>query len=493
MLDDRPAPVTIEALVAELLALKEELRATRDKSATRFRIAAVLAIGAIVLAATVKVRSSDLEVRENPDGGPAGSPSYQLRLVGRSNNGGTPADRAMQLQTFASAATDTYRLGILDNVGNERVTVSYDGYIGVGETNPGLALDIHKTTDAAYLRLFGTGDATNYAGVDLRSDEATDKVWQFAHKQAAPNQNKLIATYFDGTSWLERLTIDTAGNLGVGTTAPGTLFSARRDFAGNQAIAYFDNLAGASGPGEQPDTADLHLRVGYNNGTAIGSSILRAGKEEDFTTAGRSDSFLAFLTTQDTVAAEKMRLTSAGYLLIGTTEPGTYLTVRKDTLGGPQALAYFENRAGISAAGPQPETADIHLRVGYNSGGNVGSIILRAGKEEDFSNSTRMDGFLALLTCEDGVAAERMRITSIGFTGVGTTSPDTRLDVAGAFSMREMAAPAVSPADQGRIYFDATANRFRVSENGGAYQDLVQSGSGSGDWVDIMMFSNLSR
>ena len=46
--------------------------------------------------------------------------------------------------------------------------------------------------------------------------------------------------------------------------------------------------------------------------------------------------------------------------------------------------------------------------------------------------------------------------------------------------MRGMAAPAVSPASQGRIYFDSTANKYKVSQNGGAYADLV--GGGSGDF-----------
>ncbi|HAG91826.1 MAG TPA: hypothetical protein DCL41_08135 [Bdellovibrionales bacterium] len=45
-----------------------------------------------------------------------------------------------------------------------------------------------------------------------------------------------------------------------------------------------------------------------------------------------------------------------------------------------------------------------------------------------------------------------------------------------------MSAPATAPAGQGRIYFDSTANKFKVSQNNGAYVDLVQSGS-SGDFM----------
>ena len=64
-----------------------------------------------------------------------------------------------------------------------------------------------------------------------------------------------------------------------------------------------------------------------------------------------------------------------------------------------------------------------------------------------------------------------------GNVGLGTASPGAALDVNGALSMRGIAAPAVSPAGQGRIYFDSTANAFKVSENGGGYDPI------GGGWI----------
>ena len=60
-----------------------------------------------------------------------------------------------------------------------------------------------------------------------------------------------------------------------------------------------------------------------------------------------------------------------------------------------------------------------------------------------------------------------------GQVGLGVATPTSRFDIDGAVNVRGMAAPSVSASGQGRIYFDSTANTFKVSQHGGAYQDLV--------------------
>jgi hypothetical protein len=51
------------------------------------------------------------------------------------------------------------------------------------------------------------------------------------------------------------------------------------------------------------------------------------------------------------------------------------------------------------------------------------------------------------------------------------------LDISGAMTANGMSsAPSVSASNTGRIYYDYSANKFKVSQNGAAYVDLVSSG-----------------
>jgi hypothetical protein len=77
--------------------------------------------------------------------------------------------------------------------------------------------------------------------------------------------------------------------------------------------------------------------------------------------------------------------------------------------------------------------------------------------------------------------AEKMRIDPSGFVGIGTTAPATGLDLNGGLTIRGVTAPAVAPTDQARLYYDTTADKLKISLNGGAYSDL--GGSSAVQWM----------
>jgi hypothetical protein len=68
-------------------------------------------------------------------------------------------------------------------------------------------------------------------------------------------------------------------------------------------------------------------------------------------------------------------------------------------------------------------------------------------------------------------------IINTGSVGIGISIPSSALDISGAMTAEGMSsAPSVSPSNTGRIYYDFSANKFKVSQNGAAYVDLVASG-----------------
>jgi hypothetical protein len=110
---------------------------------------------------------------------------------------------------------------------------------------------------------------------------------------------------------------------------------------------------------------------------------------------------------------------------IGTNAPATPLHVAVTT-DGPQTLLFLVN----NSEGGTNETAALQFGVRGTGGGSACKII--AGKESDHSSPANIDNFLQFTTTENDAEAVRMHITAAGRVGIGTTSPETVLDVFGA-------------------------------------------------------------
>jgi trimeric autotransporter adhesin len=82
-------------------------------------------------------------------------------------------------------------------------------------------------------------------------------------------------------------------------------------------------------------------------------------------------------------------------------------------------------------------------------------------------------------------------IINVTKVGIGTT-PTTALDLTGTLTSRGTATGGTPVAGQGKIYFDSSSNKFRVSENGSAYVDLVGGGGGGGTVTNITTGTGLT-
>lgn len=158
--------------------------------------------------------------------------------------------------------------------------------------------------------------------------------------------------------------------------------------------------------------------------------------------------------------SEKMRLDSDGDLGIGVTNPLYSLDVRST---GDVARLHHDSNSLLLLS-----TTNVGSRSGVtllgNAGANPWQMVAQGGSTLTFKPTQNIN---------DGAAISALTLTSSGNVGMGNISPTTVLDINGAVTHRGMAVPDVAPAGQGRIYFDSTSNKFRVSQNTGAYSDLV--------------------
>jgi hypothetical protein len=152
--------------------------------------------------------------------------------------------------------------------------------------------------------------------------------------------------------------------------------------------------------------------------------------------------------------AEEMRLTAAGNLGIGNTNPGAMLHIGSLT---PTILA---NPGGIWIA-PNLTFAMLHMK---NSVGQEGGIMLHSNSNTYVGNWTNHD--LILRTNN----TDRITIEAGGNVGIGDTTPTFKLDVNGT-----LRAVGLMSANAGISFGDETLSTY----DEGNYSPVLQAASGS--------------
>jgi hypothetical protein len=222
--------------------------------------------------------------------------------------------------------------------------IKNNGNVGIGTTSPDTPLVVYKTGNAK-IKAQGSGDGANFAEIALWSDEATDKKWEFAHRQAAGELNNLAWYYYNGSSWETIAQMMPGGNVWLGGTVAKTSPVMAVQSTGNVGI-------GTTGPQQKLHVAnagDVYLRLqnttnrqwdigvtGGNltigdvtDGTALQinpqsqSITLRATKGAYFATTGGTGVGIGY---SDPGTA---KLAISGNVGIGTTEPEQLLSLAR--------------------------------------------------------------------------------------------------------------------------------------------------------------------
>jgi len=266
------------------------------------------------------------------------------------------------------------------------------------------------------------GIGTSSPSYRVQAVSATD--YQGYFRNSTPNTGVLIGgvsgggiltSDSSGTALLlgiggtERMRIDASGNVGIGTSS----------FAYSAANRGLVQVNGTT-------TAFYGLSVG---GTGVGYLAGASGNIELGATG-----FATFVTN----GTERMRITSAGLVGIGTSSPGEELDVGA---GGSMLLSGASTgdqyiRVGSGRSGNGYSFIDLQGDTTYNNGLRL--IRTNGGANSGSNVEHRGTGALAIITQEAAPiafltsATERMRIVSGGNVGIGNTDPGYRLDVSAA-------------------------------------------------------------
>jgi hypothetical protein len=368
----------------------------------------------------------------------AGASGFEVDPTG--GVGAGPVLQAYNRSTSAYMAQSYYALSHTFNVGSGGSTRAIDitsaGNVGIGTTSPGYKLDVVASANSTYPFIVRNAGNVEIGGIYSTSGGAGQIYLFNASTVATVKISTIDSSYFTG------------GNVGIGTTSPG----------------YKLDVDGTS-------RSDLHIFRSNQSAPTADAFIFRP-----------ADNTIALGTAN----SERMRITSAGNVGIGTTSPGYKLEVNGDigfSIGaslkwGGNTYIYGENNVQIQAV------VNGNTGLFINSSGNVGigttspnNRLSVSGTGRVFNAVSSNDQVVASFTCpstSSGISTvgfeaygstsdyhvrvganatsfvaytnniERLRIDSSGNVGIGTNSPQVKLEVRGAQNNTIIPANAVA-------------------------------------------------
>jgi len=358
----------------------------------------------------------------------------------------------------------------------ERMRIESNGNVGIGTTTPGYRLHVADTANTT-VQVQAT---TSGVRGGLSSDTPTTGAFYVGSYSNHP--------FALGVNNAERMRIDTNGNVGIGTTTPGSNLVVAGDDSNvtmrviNNSTAgatlrfpgiQVNNFSGTTGGHPAMQMTNAHGSVSapeaLKGGDLLGALIftgqattaaqvqavrIEALAESDFS-AGSAPTALRFATTASgsTSYTERMRITGSGQVGIGTAAPAYGLTL---------------NNANTSNAGT------MYIGAALNSSGK-GLVI-------DSNTRTTADASVPALEIISRANTSTLVATVGGNVGIGVTSPVSKLHVVNSGSNQDAIFVANDQSGRAAVSASSTvaggyAGYFTVS--GGSTCGI---GNGSSGW-----------
>ncbi len=309
---------------------------------------------------------------------------------------------------YESGGAIGFRSGGVDN----RMFIASAGNIGIGTTSPGALLHISGAANtpvivedtaaasSAFIQFKNAGTSKGYIGYSTLGSTG------LAFVNAAGSTANVLVT--------------DSGNVGIGTTSP----QSKLHLSSSAASTPVQLTISAFPAGNGYEIGGIHFRNSYSTLTNQEVASIQALQS----IGGGNYSDLIFNTSNSGVPTEKVRITSAGNVGIGTTSPGALLDVAGNIRGGGIFYPDYTTDAGTYIAGTEANKLKLYADsyITFNLGGEKGYV--------DLSGNLQIDGLLK----SDGTGNNYL----LGNVGIGTTGPVSKLHVKGITTIENGGADA---------------------------------------------------
>jgi len=188
---------------------------------------------------------------------------------------------------YPMASTERMRITSAGNVGIGTTSPSAPLHVNSSSQNVGIIIDDNSNVRSPTLAFYISGTIKNYIQTS--------------------NSN---SDFIFGVNNVERMRITSGGNVGIGTTSPEAILHINKNNAGGEgAFLFIDN----------PAASTLGNKAGIRFATNAGATFANYGSaiEAINTNAGDGSEALTFSTWNGSARGERMRITSAGDIIVG--------------------------------------------------------------------------------------------------------------------------------------------------------------------------------
>ena len=349
------------------------------------------------------------------------APQYPLQVVGDIRLGGTDggSDRKKWLLhesddgSLSHLAIQSYASGSWD----DKLAIFSNGKVGIGTDTPTRDLSINDTDSDAFVSI--TSSDTSFAGLVL-GDQTSDNSCEISYS----NANDYLQI---NTANTPQMRIDSAGNVGIGTTSPGEKLEVNGTTKATE--VHIESLGDGTDDGPYLKLKNTYDGTWTDFSTAgaiefyssdvsgVGPDAPRASVNCYLDNTAGSSYGLRFSTTSGTTLNDVMYVTGGGSVGIGAV-PDSKLTVNGTIKGSNINL----DHTGDNTAN---RTRVVSFRFSDDAGSsfNVGTKIVGLRR----SGATGQAAELQFFTNN----TKRAVIRETGFMGIGEATPTEMLHVDG--------------------------------------------------------------